>query len=371
MKVIVTGGGTGGHIYPALAIADKIKEKEPESQILYVGSKYGLETKIVPDTPYGFETLPVQGRVPYDNPIVDTLQTGYAVASTAGSVAKGLRILNRFKPDAVIGTGGYVSLPIMKAAQMTGVKTYIHEQNAFPGTANRFLAKKAEKIFLGFQDADKIFKDKEKLIYTGNPVRKAFYETEKKEARKELNIPEDDFVIFAFGGSQGAGIINEIAIETLKKVNGLQGYTLIFGTGPLYYGKIGERLESEGIELKKNILMKDYIKKMEQVIAVSDIVIARSGALSLAEITVSGRPSVLIPFPAATDNHQYYNAKSVADKGGAIVIEEKDVDPRKVAEDIMNLSKDSEALKNMAKGAKAAAPPDAAEIIYEHIRMGM
>ena len=368
MRVIVTGGGTGGHIYPALAIADKIKEREPDTDILYVGSAYGLEGDIVPETGYTFKALPVKGRVQFSNPIKRRLYDCYAIGTTGLSVAKALRIINGFKPDAVIGTGGYVSLPIMTAAEMCGIPAYIHEQNAFPGAANRFLEKKAKKIFMGFQDADRVFKDRDKLVYTGNPVRSVFYYGDRDEARRELGIPKDDFTVFAFGGSQGALTINRVAMEYLRRINGKKGCTLVFGTGKYYFDDIMKELNRESISLSDNIIMKPYIKKMEKVIAASDLVISRSGALSLAEITVSGRPSILIPSPIATDNHQYCNAMSVADMGGAIVIEDRDVQYDRVADLIEELSEDRQRLLQMEEGAKKAAPPDAAQMIYEYIR---
>ena len=205
MRAIVTGGGSGGHIYPAVAIADKIKEKEPDSEILYVGNSIGLEKDIIPGTGYPMEL--VSAKWLDRRNIFKIFDTGF---STLKGIHQAYRIMKRFKPDVVIGTGGFVCVPVMYAGHKFGARCYLHEQNAFPGVANKALEKFARKVFLGFPEAGKYFREPEKHVSVGNPVRKRFYDIETKTAREKLDIPEDDFVVFSFGGSQGAEKINEL-----------------------------------------------------------------------------------------------------------------------------------------------------------------
>ena len=212
MRVIMTGGGTGGHIYPALAIADKIKEESPLSEILYIGNDIGLERDIVPKSGYDFEM--VEARWLLKKTPKEFMQTGKAVLKGR---RQALEIMKKFKPDVVIGTGGFVCVPVVLAGKKYGARTYIHEQNAFPGKANRLLEKTVNNVFLGFEDAGKYFKNPEKHIYAGNPVRKVFFETRKEESRKELGIPQENFVIFVFGGSQGAESINDAIYPLIDK----------------------------------------------------------------------------------------------------------------------------------------------------------
>lgn len=368
MRVIVTGGGTGGHIYPALAIADKIMEKEPDSEILYMGGEKGLEKEVVADSRYPFASVPAKSSSPAPGKIRRTAENLGAGIVTAGGILKALRQINRFKPDCVIGTGGYASAPCMFAAVLKGLPTYIHEQNAYPGVVNRNLAGSVNRIFLGFKDAEKVLNRKDKTVFTGNPVRSVFSNTDKNLARGFLKIPEDDFVVFAFGGSQGAGKINETGYELFKKINGKKGYTLLFGTGKVHYEEIVKRIRDEKIDICENVRILPYINEMPQYIGASDLVIARAGAISTAEICVAGKPSILIPSPIAKDDHQYYNAKAIADAGGAMVIRDSEADPVELAEKIMKGDFAEDDLKEMGEAAKKCTPADAAEKIYLEIK---
>lgn len=258
MRVIVTGGGTGGHIYPALAIADKFKEMDPETEILYVGNEEGIEKDVVPKTGYPMELV--------DARWLDK-SSPWQLIKTGARVAKGVleanRVMRKFKPDVVIGTGGYVCFPVIIAGKRFGARTFLHEQNAFPGLANRTLEKYVNKVFLGFSDAAKYFKDPSKMVEAGNPVRKSFFSLNKTEARKKLGFPQDDFIVFSFGGSLGAEKINEVAFELMQVVNGHEKMRMVFGTGKWYYDSIIKKAEERGIVLKDNILIKDYIDDME------------------------------------------------------------------------------------------------------------
>lgn len=358
MRIIVTGGGTGGHIYPALAIADKFKEIDENTEILYVGNEVGIEKDIVPAHGYNFKM--VHARWLDKKTPMEFIKTGKAVIK---GISQSKKIIKEFNPDVVIGTGGYVCVPMLMAAKMMKCATYLHEQNAFPGLANRTLEKSVNNIFLGFIDAEKFFKQPEKLIYAGNPVRKNFFTTTKSEAREKLGIPKENFVVFTFGGSIGSMKINEIAFELMEVFNGHQDVTMIIGTGKWMHEDAMKMLESKNIEVKENIRIQDYINNMDLHLLACDLVICRSGALSVAETTVSGKAAIFVPFPEATGNHQYFNAKAVSDRGGAILIEEKDLVLEDVVKDVLSLKNNPDKLKEMSVASKKCAPDKALDII--------
>ncbi len=363
MRVIVTGGGSGGHIYPAIAIADKIKEKEPDAEILYMGNDLGLEKDIVPGTGYPLEL--VTARWLDRKSVIELALTGMV---TARGVLQALKVMRKFKPDVVIGTGGFVCVPVVFAGHLYGAKCYLHEQNAYPGVANRVLEKFVDKVFLGFPDAAEFFKEPKKHVHAGNPVRERFYNVDKTAARERLGIPKDDFVIFSFGGSQGAEKINEVGFDLMEAVNGHEDVTYIFGTGSQYYDEILDKAKEKNIGIQPNIMVKSYINDIQYYLGAADLIISRAGALSVAESTVCGRALLLIPSPNVTGNHQYYNAKSVADHGGAILIEEKDLTSEKLIAEVMRLKNQPQLLEAMAKASKSCAPLDACEMIYTEIK---
>jgi UDP-N-acetylglucosamine--N-acetylmuramyl-(pentapeptide) pyrophosphoryl-undecaprenol N-acetylglucosamine transferase len=271
----------------------------------------------------------------------------------------------------VIGTGGYVCFPVIYAAHRFGARCYLHEQNAFPGVANKSLERYVNKVFLGFPEASEHFRCPEKHVNSGNPVRRDFYGVDKAEARARMGIDQDDFVIFSFGGSQGAQTINDVVFELMREVNGTEGITLLFGTGGYYYEEILARCEAEGIQPADNVRIKLYIDDMPDHLAASDLIISRAGALSVAEICVSGRAAVMVPSPNVTGNHQYFNARSVADKGGAILIEEKDFTSERLNRQVAVLKDSPEKLRAMEAASRQCVPDDATEIIYREIRSDM
>ena len=365
MRVIVTGGGTGGHIYPAIAIADKFKEKDPDSKILYVGNDIGLEKDIVPGTGYPMEL--VSAKWLDRSNILKIFDTGF---TTMRGVHQSMKIMKHFKPDVVIGTGGFVCVPVIYAGHKYGAKCYLHEQNAYPGVANKTLEKFVNNVFLGFPEAAKYFKEPQKHVVTGNPVRERFFDIDKSKAREKLGISQDAFVVFSFGGSQGAEMINNVVFDLMKEIIDDEKMVLIFGTGSQYYDEILDKIKNEGLELKENIRIESYINDMQDYLGASDLIISRAGALSVAETCICGRASILIPSPNVTGNHQYFNAKSVADKGGAVLIEEKDLDHELLREEIMKLRNDPEALKKMGEASRKCVPDNATEIIYQTICKG-
>lgn len=359
MKVIMTGGGTGGHIYPAVAIADKIKKENPDAEILFVGTKHGLEKDLVPKNGYDIEFITVSGF---------NRKNLFKNVKTVRDLAKGNHesklILKKFRPDVVIGTGGYVCGPIMHEAAKMGIPTYIHEQNAFPGVTNKLLEKSAQKVFIAFPAAAEHFHHKDKLIVTGNPVRKSFFKADRMQSRRELGIPEDAFVLMSFGGSQGAGRINSVMTDVISEIQEHKDIFTVFVTGKYYNKSVHEQLEERGIALAENVRLLEYIDNMDKYIAVCDLIVSRSGALTVSEITVCGRAAILVPSPNVTGNHQFYNAKAVTDAGGAVLIEDKDFTADILKEHVFALKNDRKKLAELEHGSRSAAPGDAAAAIY-------
>lgn len=358
----MTGGGTGGHIYPAVAIADKIKEEYQNAEIIFVGTKKGLESDIVPACGYEIRTITVSGF--NRKKLLENF-------GTAKKVFKGLKesskIINEFKPDIVIGTGGYVCGPVVFAAYLKGIKTFIHEQNAFPGVTNKILSRFSDHIFISFEESRRYFKKKNKVFLTGNPLREAFVTQDLKTARSKLKIQSKDFVIICFGGSRGAEKINENMIKVIEVLNNIEDIKLFFISGKIHYDAIIKKIKSKGIKLSKNIQVLDYVYNMSDYMAASNLVISRAGALTISEINATGKPSILIPSPNVTGNHQFHNAKVAADRGAAYIIEEKKLNEEEIISIIFKLKNNTEHIKRMALRSKAMSHTNAAERIVKCI----
>lgn len=362
MKVIMTGGGTGGHIYPAIAIADKIKRKNPDAEILFVGTERGMEKDLVPKNGYSIKFITVSGF--NRKKLLKNIKT--AMNLVKGSI-QARKIIVDFKPDMVIGTGGYVCGPVVRTAHKMGIKTYIHEQNAFPGVTNKLLEKYVDKVFVSFPESKEYFKEQGKLVVTGNPIRKSFLVSSINNYREELNINPNDFVILCFGGSLGAQKINSAMLSVVESLNNIDDIRLFFITGKIYYNAINNELKEKGIVLSENINILEYADNIHEYITSADLIISRAGALTVSEITACGKASILIPSPNVTGNHQFFNAKVVADKGGAIIIEEKDLTDNKLVSTILRLKNNKEALNNMGLASKKVGRFDAVDMIYDHL----
>lgn len=362
MRIVLTGGCTGGHIYPALAIGDKFREMDPANEVIYIGHDGGLETSIVPQAGYELKTVDADW-FRRDNPV--TLAKTIAVSNRGAMQAR--KIMRDFKPDVVVSTGSFVSVPVVLAALAEGIPFYLHEQNGFPGVSNRSFAMSANRIFLGFGSAAEYFREKDKLIYSGNPVRKDFCGRDRLLDRKEIGISDTDIVITVFGGSLGSETTNRIGMSLIKEYGGREGYTLYFGTGKDYYENVTVDIKRLGLRQHENILVMPYISNMPQLMSASDLVVSRSGALSVAEVTMAGRAAIFVPSPNVTADHQYYNAKAVADKGGAVLVRESDNTASEVMEHIRKLTDNPEKIREMAAASAALAPTDAADIIYRNI----
>lgn len=362
MKVIMTGGGTGGHIYPAIAIADKIKRKHPEAEILFIGTARGMEKDLVPNNGYPIKFITVSGF---------NRKKLWKNIKTTVDLLKGNRqakkIIDEFKPDIVIGTGGYVCGPVVRAAHKKGIKTFIHEQNALPGVTNKLLEKYVDKVFLSFPSAKKYFKNQDKLVVTGNPIRKSFLTHGIGNYREKLQIKPKDFVILYFGGSLGAGKINSLMLGVVEAISSISDVRMFFVTGKSYYKAVQEEMLERGIQAPQNIEILEYVENMHEYISSADLIISRAGALTVSEITACGKASILIPSPNVTGNHQYYNAKVVADQGGAIIIEEKNLTKEMLVGSILRLMNNREAVNTMAQASEKIGKTDAVDMIYDNL----
>lgn len=361
MRIVLTGGATGGHIYPALAIGDAFKARDPETEIIYIASGKSLEKQIIPD--HGYELYEVE-TAPLDRRSI--AKAALTAAKTLKGRSQAKKIMKKFRPDIVISTGSYVSVPVVLAGKSLGASVYLHEQNGYPGVSNRFLSRFATRVFLGFEAAREHFPDKDKVLYSGNPVRSDFRGRSREEDRRNLGIPENDFVIMVFGGSLGSETTNTVGEEIAREYADREGYTVIWGTGSMYYDEISSRLAEEGFA-PSNVRISAFIRNMPEVLSAADISISRSGALSTAETTMEGRAAIFIPSPNVTADHQYYNAKAVADAGGAFIVRENENTVRDVMRILDSLDRDREQLRQMEKASLKVAPVKATDIICDTI----
>ena len=361
MKIVLTGGCTGGHIYPALAIGDKFRAEDPSCEVIYIAKGEDLERQIIPD--HGYELYEVDSTW-FDRGNPKRLAT--TIRRTLNGRRDAIRIMKKFRPDAVISTGSFVSVPVVLAAQKLNIPVYIHEQNGFPGVSNRLAAAKARKVFLGFESAREYFKRQDNIIYSGNPVRSDFACRDKADDRKALGLPADDLVIVVFGGSLGSETTNQVGEALAREYAGKDGYTVIWGTGREYHEEIKARLADEGFA-PDNVRISAYIADMPAYLSACDLIISRSGALSTAETTMAGRAAIFIPSPNVTADHQYYNAKAVADAGGAVIVREgKDITGR-VLSIVRELDADRDSISEMSEKSRKAAPTEATDIIYRTV----
>ncbi|MCD6436002.1 MAG: undecaprenyldiphospho-muramoylpentapeptide beta-N-acetylglucosaminyltransferase, partial [Clostridiales bacterium] len=328
MKIVVTGGGTGGHVYPAIAIIESLKKLNPSLEFIYVGTERGIESKIVSDAKIPFEIINVEGL----NKKI-SMKTFKSIYLLIKSLFSANKFLNKFKPSMVIGTGGYVSFPILFVAAIKKIPVFIHEQNAYPGAANKFLSRYATKLFVSFPDSIDLFKiSKDKIVLSGNPVRDEFEHIDKEHSKKELNLDNDKKMVLSFGGSGGAKNINKFVIELAKELLDKEDIVFYHATGKRYYDEFNKINN-----LPNNLKYFKYIDNMPLYMGAADFVIARSGAITLAEISTLGLPSILVPSPNVANDHQRKNAKAFEKAKAAFIINENDFDYKKTAKQLKNI----------------------------------
>ncbi|UQS85547.1 undecaprenyldiphospho-muramoylpentapeptide beta-N-acetylglucosaminyltransferase [Apilactobacillus apisilvae] len=351
MRVIISGGGTGGHIYPALAFIEELLKQEPNSKILYVGSTRGLEKNIVPKKGIDFKELEIQG---FKRSL--SLYNFKTVALFLKSVHNSKKIIKDFKPDIVIGTGGYVSGAVLYAASKMKVPTMIHEQNSVVGLTNRFLSKHVTKIAVGFKDAIKQFPEY-KTTYTGNPRAQQVANMHSEFKWSEYDLKDDLPTVLIFGGSQGALKINKVVEESMTNFN-KRSYQVVFVTGSNRYADVQAQLSNT--KVADNIRVKKYISDMPSILPKVDLIVGRAGATSLAEITALGIPSILIPSPYVTADHQTKNALSLVKNDAALIITEDDLSPKTLMNNIDFVMHDDVKRKQMAENSKKMGCTDSA-----------
>ena len=368
MKVLLAGGGTAGHINPALAIAGYIKEQEPDAEFLFIGNRDGMEQRLVKQAGFPIESVVISGfhRSFAPKEIIHNIKTIHYSFSSRRTAKK---IIREFDPDICIGTGGYVSGPVILAACNLGYPAVIHEQNAYPGVTNKMLAGNVSRVMLANDDARPRFTDKARFVLTGNPIRPSILATKHDEAKKRLGLDDSKPIILSFGGSLGAKCINEAMAELIARSAKDKKYYHIHA-----YGQQGtwmpDLLKKKGVDIEKcdNLDIRQYIDNMNDCLAACDLVVSRAGAITLSEIQAKGRPAVLIPSPYVTENHQYHNAMSMVRKKAAKLIEEKDLDGKTLIETVDSILTDLSTLGEYRKNAQSLAITDANERIYKTIK---
>ncbi len=355
MKILMAGGGTGGHFYPAVAIARAAEEKY-NAEIGYIGRINSLESEKISRFGWPFFGIDIRG-----------FQRGFSAGNLAfpfklvKSLIASNKIIRDFSPDVVIGTGGYVSGPPVYMAARRGVFTAIQEQNSLPGVTSKILGKRVNAIYTGFRETEKYFSGLN-VIFSGNPVRKEIGITAREDARKKFGIPSDKKVMLVFGGSQGSASINRNLDRIIGELLGLDDLFIIWQTGKAEFRHYEIQYENE-----HRLLLMPYIEDMDMAYAASDWGLTRAGALTLAELAVVGLPVILVPFPHAAEDHQMHNARAMEKEGAAIVIKDTDEYSAELLKNIINLYEEVELREKMSESIKRFAIDDAAERIIESV----
>lgn len=366
MKVLLAGGGTAGHINPALAIAGYIKKKRPETEFLFIGNRDGMEQRLIPQAGFDIKSITISGFKRSFSPknMVENVKT---VTRTFTSSHEAKKIISEFKPDICIGTGGYVSGPVIRTAAKMGIPCIIHEQNAYPGVTNKMLAKSVNKVMLAVPDAKKYF-EKADFVVTGNPVRGDILTADKEESRAELKLDERPMIL-SFGGSLGARKINEAVADIVARSGKDGRYQHIHA-----YGKYGDwfpdLVKEKGTDISQcnNLDIRPYIDNMPTCMAAADLVICRAGAITLSEIQAMGKPAILIPSPNVAENHQYHNAMALVNAGAAEIIEESELSGETLMKTVDKMLLNPEQLKTISENSRKMAITDANERIYSIVK---
>lgn len=367
MKVIIAAAQTGGHINPGIAIANKIKKENKNARIMFIGTTRGLENDLVPRAGYELRTIEAYGI---------NRKLSITNIKNMFKTLKGLneakKIVKEFKPDIVIGTGGFICGPVLMAAKKYKIPTMIHESNAFPGVATKLLSKRVDTVLVGFEDAKSRLPNAKNIVVTGTPtkIRKVnLSKSQKEKIIDEIGLNKDLPIVLVFGGSQGAKSINSSLIDIIKnKIN--TNYQIIWASGPKQYDVIKEELKALNININKikNVKILPYIYNMEEMMNLADIIISRSGAMTITEVAITEKPAIFIPFPFATENHQEYNAKVLANAGAAKIILDKDLNSDILTKTLNEMIKDKNILSEMSKSATKVAISDVESKIYSEIK---
>jgi len=363
MKVIIAAAGTAGHINPGLSIANKIKEEEPNSEIIFIGTDRGLEKDLVPRAGYELKTIEAYG--------LNFKKPGKLLKTLKG-FGKARKIIKEFNPDVVIGTGGYICGAVITEASKLGIPTLLHESNAFPGKAVKMLAKRTDRILVGFNETKERLNNAKRIVVTGNPtkIKDLNLSKDKKEKIiKDLGLDTTKPILLVFGGSQGARAINNAIIKIIKS-NANKNYQIIWAPGPVQYEVIKEELKNSSMDIENlgNVKVFPYIYNMEEIMNISDLLICRSGAMTVNEVSIVGKPAMFIPLPGVSQNHQEYNAKVLEKIGAAKIIHNEDLETIDLNKYIEDLIYNKELLKQMGEKAKTVSSNNVLETIYKEIK---
>jgi UDP-N-acetylglucosamine--N-acetylmuramyl-(pentapeptide) pyrophosphoryl-undecaprenol N-acetylglucosamine transferase len=359
LKAIISGGGTGGHIFPAVSIANALREIYPEVEILFVGAEGKMEMEKVPAAGYDIVGLPVVG---FHRKL--TLRNLSFPFKLLRSLQKAKGVVKSFNPDVVVGVGGYASGPVLRIAQQLGIPTLIQEQNSFAGVTNKLLAKKAKAICVAYEGMEKYF-PASKIILTGNPIRQGLEKIIPKtdEAHNFFDVPKGNKVVLVVGGSLGARSINHSILGDIDKFIEAKGVTLIWQTGKFYINDIKQKLNDKNTE---NIKVFDFINRMDLAYSIADLVISRAGACTISELCMVGKPSILVPSPNVAEDHQTMNAQALATRNAAILVKDS-VAPEALATTALEIINDEQRLKTLSINIKEMALPNAANDIASKV----
>ena len=357
MKILVSGGGTAGHINPAIAIAKRMKN-EYNAEILFIGRKNGMEDDLVQKEGFEIKYIEVLGLIRKL-----TLENFKVLAKYVTAINTAKKIIKEFNPDVVVGTGGYVCAPVLYAAHSLKIPTLVHEQNVFPGMTVKMASGYVNCVATAFSDMNKYVSEKvrKKCVLTGNPLRENLFDLSYFDARKKLGIGNETFIV-TVGGSLGARTINNALVDIINNTKA-DNVKILGGTGERFYDEVIASIDKE--KLGKNVEVLPYIYNMNEVLPAADLIVARSGAVTVSELCALGRPAILIPSPNVTHNHQEYNANSVASRGGAVMIPERDLGKISVTDTVNQLLGNPEKLAEMSEKAKARAISDGTKRICD------
>ena len=366
MRIVFTCGGTAGHINPAVSIANNIRKLHSDAEILFVGAENNMEMELVPLEGYEIKGITIT-NISRGHTIEDFRHNAETLKNVAVSIHESTKILREFKPDIVVGTGGYVCYPVITAASRMHIKTAIHESNAFPGLTTRLLADHVDKVMIGVEESKNGYRHSEKVVYTGTPVRGDFDLFTKESAKRELGLPEDKPFVVSVWGSLGSGHMNDVMCEIIPKLKDNR-FSLIHSAGAGYYDDVKNRLDASAPDMSQyNIDVRKYIYDMPRIMAAADLVLCRAGASTLAELTYLGKPCIIVPSPNVTNNHQEKNARVLERAGGAAVLLEGEFTADSLLEMIIGMISDPGRLDSMADAMKSLSVPDAVNVITENL----
>lgn len=365
MRVIFTCGGTGGHINPAIAVAKILRERKPDAEILFVGADDGMETNLVPREGFKIETVTISNYLRSFTPSA-VWHNVKAVVAIRRALRRADRIIRDFKPDVILGTGGYASYPMLRQGVKNGIPTALHEANAVPGLATKMVCDKVDKILVSFAESRSEYKNAERVIPVGMPVREEFLFTKRADARKELGLDDKPLIVSAWG-SLGAREMNKKIAQFMKLECADDKYYHIHATGSFGWRWMPEYVRELGVDLAAHplITMQEYIYNMPTVTAAADVMICRAGSSTLNEIAAAGTPCIIVPSPNVTNNHQEKNARILENRGAAVVIREADCDGEKLYQTVQELLSDKEKQAKMRTALRELAVIDSAERIYQ------